>query len=57
MSAVNEPKGEETGAGSRKAGGGTDCCGVAAGVFGIVAVLTALAPALVFRHRRSTGRP
>jgi len=57
MSGVDEPKGEETSTGSRKAGGGTDCCGVAAGVFGIVAVLTALAPALVFRHRRSTARP
>gem|GEM_PF-3128487 len=54
---MDEPKGEETSTGSRKAGGGTDCCGVAAGVFGIVAVLTALAPALVFRHRRSTARP
>ena len=57
MSAVDEPRGEEAGAGSRRAGGGTDCCGVAAGVFGIVAVLTALAPALMLRHRRSTARP
>ena len=44
---------DERDAGSQPRKGGTDCCGVAAGVFGVMAVIAAVAPALLLRSRRS----